>query len=972
MDNIQLSPINGKRTIDNDQLFPSPIFNSESFNVNIGDKVENDKINTKFFPLKMSYCKGESSASTSQYLKLSSNSPIVDYYTGGNNNRQKGYNFSPEDNYRKSLDGYTNQYNQIFPQDQNQPQAIEGKESPLYQSPFDCQNQHFNMSPSRLFDTTGRKSFSPNADKCVPNINQPFFSKNLQEKIGMNSNNIAFTNQNYCSYIKKSTSNTSLKQMANIDNSEGKIDEEQELYMISFDSDNVKDTSKNFDDQDEDFNMLITQDNNQLPFFAGKGECNNNETKTTQVSFQQFPTCQPQTFNLNQNTNQNMGFNPFCMNQINTSSPQELIDYPTRMMKMQPQMSLKQGLIEKLQTQKVNDSKGAFASQSQTIYQQQYQSPTQFPYQQPTIQNQFQKKAPFKSQYQAQNNQLCFHQQSQLPFQPQSQMQYQPMQQYQSQAKPFQQNQIPQFLYRQDNSTQFQSMKQPTQYQQQLPPQQPVFKYQPQMPLSLSLPLQSQPLVPQPPQQQCNNQLSQKTKHQIPISQPSNNNLQIEPEIINQTKEEKPAKKKKKRKNKKKKKNSTASNETDGKVTQNNNKQIESGNGAGSNIISLTTNNYYSHYVNNYYVNNKDTPITINDTSNTQNANTQLSSSSTTVPEQKTSNSNVKAVTSSKHSSKKKKKKIKKIDPSFYINSPIEELAKNIYSLAKDQAGCRYLQIKLDDNSTKAVSEFFPALLPHLNDLSNDAFGNYFIQKLFFHLSPNQIDQILSIISTNIFDIGSDSHGTRVIQSLIDYLTTEYLIQRFVTILKPVTVQLINELNGTHVIQKFSDAFPDYSDFIYEDILNNALLIATHRHGCCVLQRYFIDREEPFCKKLISVLLNDCLGLAVDQFGNYIIQAIMKLSNIDVNNSIAKKMLNNLIHYSKHKYSSNIIEKCFDFCDTSIKQQLLQLLSIKETIDELLIDEHGNYIVQKVLACSDVDTQNELLNVRLNSLNILL
>ena len=108
-------------------------------------------------------------------------------------------------------------------------------------------------------------------------------------------------------------------------------------------------------------------------------------------------------------------------------------------------------------------------------------------------------------------------------------------------------------------------------------------------------------------------------------------------------------------------------------------------------------------------------------------------------------------------------KKIKRIDPNSYINESYEYLAHNIFLLAKDQAGCRFLQKKLDDEPDIATKHFYPAILPYISPLVKDPFGNYLIQKLCSNLKPEQIKEILLIISQNVLEIGSNSHGTRVI-----------------------------------------------------------------------------------------------------------------------------------------------------------------------------------------------------------------
>lgn len=58
-------------------------------------------------------------------------------------------------------------------------------------------------------------------------------------------------------------------------------------------------------------------------------------------------------------------------------------------------------------------------------------------------------------------------------------------------------------------------------------------------------------------------------------------------------------------------------------------------------------------------------------------------------------------------------------------------------------------------------------------------------------------------------------------------------------------VTLIKDLNGNHVIQKCLHRLSaDHRQFIYDAITNNCIEVATHKHGCCVLQRC-IDYASP-------------------------------------------------------------------------------------------------------------------------------
>ena len=307
-------------------------------------------------------------------------------------------------------------------------------------------------------------------------------------------------------------------------------------------------------------------------------------------------------------------------------------------------------------------------------------------------------------------------------------------------------------------------------------------------------------------------------------------------------------------------------------------------------------------------------------------------------------------------------KKIKRIDPNTYLNESLEYLSYNIFPLAKDQAGCRFLQEKIDKDPINTTSSFYKAILPYVLPLVKDPFGNYLIQKLCSNLSPIQIKKFLEIMTPTILDIGSNSHGTRVIQNIINYLNTPDLVDYFFNSIKPYIIPLLKELNGTHIINKLMSDHPECAPEINKIILENCSLLATHRHGCCILQKIIDGSDKILKKNLINNLIDNCIVLIIDQFGNYVIQSILLLNDPKFSSAIASKICDNLPYYSKHRYSSNVIEKCFDFCGKKDRKKLIDRISTPEIISELILDEHGNYVIQKALNYSDQKDQEIILN----------
>ena len=87
------------------------------------------------------------------------------------------------------------------------------------------------------------------------------------------------------------------------------------------------------------------------------------------------------------------------------------------------------------------------------------------------------------------------------------------------------------------------------------------------------------------------------------------------------------------------------------------------------------------------------------------------------------------------------------------------------------------------------------------------------------------------------------------------------------------------------------------------------------------------------------------------------------MNDIKYGNKIASQIAENINYYAKHKYSSNVVEKCFDYCDGIIKQKLISNLTQRNFIEDLIFDEHGNYIIQKALSCSDNKTQKDMIQI---------
>lgn len=147
-------------------------------------------------------------------------------------------------------------------------------------------------------------------------------------------------------------------------------------------------------------------------------------------------------------------------------------------------------------------------------------------------------------------------------------------------------------------------------------------------------------------------------------------------------------------------------------------------------------------------------------------------------------------------------------DASKYTNAKLEDFTGQIYSLCKDQHGCRFLQRQLDlgreaasnpnadlENTQIltndiAATMIFNEIYLKIIELMTDPFGNYLIQKLFENVSADQRIILVKNASPEFIRIALDPHGTRALQKLIECITTEEESRLIINSLSPRIVAL--------------------------------------------------------------------------------------------------------------------------------------------------------------------------------------
>lgn len=285
----------------------------------------------------------------------------------------------------------------------------------------------------------------------------------------------------------------------------------------------------------------------------------------------------------------------------------------------------------------------------------------------------------------------------------------------------------------------------------------------------------------------------------------------------------------------------------------------------------------------------------------------------------------------------------------------LEDVKGHIYSVAKDQHGCRFLQRQFDEGGPEEVDKIFLEIIDHVLELMVDPFGNYLVQKLLDVCNEDQRLKILNTTTANgeLINVSLNMHGTRAVQKLIETLTSSQQVSMVTASLRPGVVTLIKDLNGNHVVQRcLQHLSSEDCQFIFEVVTCHCVEIATHRHGCCVLQRCVDFSMGVPQQRLIAEIAANALLLSQDPFGNYVVQYVLDLGMPWVATKVIEQLAGHFAHLSMQKFSSNVVEKCLKFADEEHKNQLIQELMEDSHLLELLQDPYANYVIQSALSVS--------------------
>jgi pumilio RNA-binding family len=132
--------------------------------------------------------------------------------------------------------------------------------------------------------------------------------------------------------------------------------------------------------------------------------------------------------------------------------------------------------------------------------------------------------------------------------------------------------------------------------------------------------------------------------------------------------------------------------------------------------------------------------------------------------------------------------------------------------------------------------------------------------------------------------------------------------------------------HGNHVVQKAVELVPlERVPFVVDALAGKVLELSTHPYGCRVVQRLIEHcHSHPAAAVVVRELYAHARTLIEHQYGNYVMQYLITHGSTDDSSRVVAIIKGSVLAASRHKFSSNVVEKCIVFATAEDRAALIQ------------------------------------------------
>ncbi|KAI0703607.1 armadillo-type protein [Cytidiella melzeri] len=199
----------------------------------------------------------------------------------------------------------------------------------------------------------------------------------------------------------------------------------------------------------------------------------------------------------------------------------------------------------------------------------------------------------------------------------------------------------------------------------------------------------------------------------------------------------------------------------------------------------------------------------------------------------------------------------------------------------------------------------------------------------------------------HIVEFSKDQHGSRFIQQRLETASHDERQAIFDEIMPQHALQLIQDVFGNYVIQKFLEYGSEMQKAVLVSSMSGHVLpLALQMYGCRVVQKAIENLTSEQHSLLIKELEENVLHCVKDANGNHVIQRLIEQVHPD-RLTFVRLFSGHVQDLATHPYGCRVLQRCFEHLPDVHTRPLLE--ELQRHAIRLMQDQFGNYVVQFVL-----------------------
>lgn len=205
-----------------------------------------------------------------------------------------------------------------------------------------------------------------------------------------------------------------------------------------------------------------------------------------------------------------------------------------------------------------------------------------------------------------------------------------------------------------------------------------------------------------------------------------------------------------------------------------------------------------------------------------------------------------------------------------------------------------------------------------------------------------------ALTDDDVWTRATSPSGCRAVQQAFDDIANATSRDALVRSLKGHVVEAAMSPYANHVLSKCIKVVePEKLQFIVDELLaGQVCTVAQNKYGCRVLERVIDRFPRSQLSGLIGEILNQSSELCRHNFGNFVMQHIVRYGSPEDRDSVVATLQADALKFAKHRMANHVMLRVIEHCSAEDRSRLLK--ELQPAYQELAHHQYGSFIAREI------------------------